>query len=168
MSTQGEKGRACRWQRQALLPGTQLGGNRQSPTGGVTGEGDVGGADPLLKQPAVGGGRVVDLRWMGVLRGEPVVEDQRADASGLGQMGEQLPVCKDRAADEPAAMDAQQDAVLRTFLRCHPHPRHAAGIGFDVVNPARLPRQVTPVLVVLVLAIEPGVRPANVELPHRF
>jgi hypothetical protein len=92
---------------------------------------------------------------------------QRAHASGLGQMPEQLAVRVNRAADKAAAVHAQEKAILRASLRHQPHRRHATRVGLDVVDPARLRRQVTPRLVVVLLPLEPGRRPAQVQVPDR-
>jgi hypothetical protein len=66
---------------------------------------------------------------------------------------EELSMRIDRTADEPAAVHAQQ----------HWQP---ARLGLDVVDLARLGCQVTPALVVLRLALDPGGRPAEVEIRH--
>jgi hypothetical protein len=101
-----------------LLPGAQLRGDREPATRGVAGERDVRGLNALLQQPAVGGGRVVDLRRVGVVRGEPVIEAQRTGANRLGDVAEELSMCVDRSADETAAVHAQHHAILGASLRC--------------------------------------------------
>jgi hypothetical protein len=95
-------------------------------------------------------------------------EDQRSGADGLGQMAEELAVRIDRAADESPAVHAQERAILDASFGHRPHRRHTARVGLDVIDSARLRRQVAPMLVVLAFTAPPGRRSAHVEVFHRF
>ena len=83
---------------------------------------------------------------MDVLGRQPVMHDQRAAADRLGHMAVHLAMRVHRADDVTAAMRAQQHAVLRAALRHRPQRRHAAGVGLDVIDAARLAGDVAPVL----------------------
>ena len=94
-------------------------------------------ADPLVEQPVVTHRHVVDRAGMDVLRRAPVIDDQRAAADGLGDMGIDLAVRVHRAGDIAAAMRAKQHAVLCAAFRHCPHGGNAAGIGLDIIDAAR-------------------------------
>ena len=63
-------------------------------------------------------------------------------------MAEHLAVGVQRAADEPAAVQAQQHPVGVAAVRHGPHRGPAARLGLQVVDPARLGGEVAPGLVV--------------------
>ena len=62
-------------------------------------------------------------------------------------MGEQLAVGVDRAADEPAAVQAQQDPVGGRTVRLGPQHPHPVRHRLPVVDTTRLGGHITPVLV---------------------
>src|SRR5260370_39905029 len=66
----------------------------------------------------------------------PIVDDERAAAYRLCAMCVDLTVRIHRAGYVPAAMRAQQHAVLRAALRDCPHRGNLSGIGFDVIDAA--------------------------------
>jgi hypothetical protein len=82
-----------------------VGRDAEPAAGRVAGERDVFRGEPLIEQPAVRGGRVVELRREGVLRREPVMREQCPYAGRLGEVADQLPVRVERAANEAAADD---------------------------------------------------------------
>jgi hypothetical protein len=74
------------------------------------------------------------------------MDNERAAPYRLGHMGVDLAVSVHRAGHVPAAMCAEQNAVLRAALGHGPHRRNPSGIGFDVIDAARLAGDPLPLL----------------------
>src|SRR5437868_15163404 len=75
-----------------------------------------------------------------------VIDDERAATDCLCHMCVDLAVRIHRAGHVPAAMGAQQNAVLRAVLWHCPHSRNSPGIGFDIIDAARLTGYPLPLL----------------------
>src|SRR5215471_2074104 len=94
--------------------------------------------DTLVEQPLIAPHHVVYRAGVDVLGRAPVIDNEGPAAYRLCHMGVDLTVRIHRAGDIPAAMRAQQNAVLRAALWHCPHSRNSPGIGFDVIDAARL------------------------------
>src|SRR5271169_4787219 len=136
MSSQGESGmvaagsgKSCSRARRMVV--TARGAARR-----ISNKRDMIRPDALVEQPFVTPHHVVHRAGMDVLGRAPVVDDQRAAADRLCDVCVDLSVRIHRAGYVPAAMRAQQNAVLHAILRHRPHRRNPSGIGFDVIDAA--------------------------------
>ena len=144
MSSQGEIGIVAAGSGSPCSRDPQKRRNRQAAARRIAGQRDVPRLDPLIQQPLVRLRHIVDRARMHILRRQPIVHDQRATADRLGEVSIHLAMREHRAGDVTAAMRAQQHPVLRAAFRHRPQRRNPAGIGLDIIDPARLRRYVTP------------------------